>query len=413
MSDRGAYPVGVLANRMLVVSGALHYTEGGRIYSYTPYVREVDSWAHLFEEVRILGPFDGGRPPPGTTPFASPMVTLSPLPPTGGDCVGAKLRQLRVVPLMVGRLVKELRSADAVQVRAPANLALLAIPLAPVFSRRLHCKYAGMWGRFPGEPLTSRLQRWMLRSRWWHGPVGVYGRSNSDPAHVVDAFSASLTRSQIGDHAAIRDRCRARRRSATPRGPVRVLFVGRLSKQKHVDSLIRAIGNVASLGSVCGLTVVGDGPEHGELERLTAELGLEDSVRFLGSLPVNEVVGLYEESDVLVLPSESEGWPKVLIEAMAFGLVVVGNDRGLVPRILADGRGITIPPGDVQRLAEVIQSVHEDPGRHLTAAEQAARWASAFTLESFVDDFESVLRSHWPVAKPIVRRAGASSAGVS
>ena len=87
--------------------------------------------------------------------------------------------------------------------------------------------------------------------------------------------------------------------------------------------------------------------EYDSLQKLASERGVLDRVHFAGGVEFDQVFDFYEQSHVLVLASETEGWPKAIAEAMACGVVCVGSDRGLVPWMLGEGRGFTVEPGDV------------------------------------------------------------------
>lgn len=378
----------VLAERMLIVSSVIHYRWEGRLYGYTPYVREVDAWAHLFGQIRITGPVQAGPPPDDCAQFTSENVAIRKIPATGGETWSAKLAQVLRVPQLVILLAVQMAWADAIQVRCPSNLGVLAVPMAPVFSRRLQCKYAGMWRAFPEEPRSSRFQRAVLRSWWWRGTVNAYGPRPSDPPKIHASFSTALSDVELSvprsDEAAIDG------------SPLRVLFVGRLTDAKNVDVLIHAIADTRSAGVPCALEVIGNGPSRAALKALVASLALQDCIEFRGALPTEEVLEAYRRSDVLALVSESEGWPKALVEAMAFGVAVIGNDRGLVPTILGDGRGLTVPPGDAGALSRAIVglALDDDARRSMTA--RAGEWARHFSLEQYAADLESVLKSEWP-----------------
>jgi glycosyltransferase involved in cell wall biosynthesis len=314
-------------------------------------------------------------------------VTLAELPTTGGDDLVAKLHQVALVPYLVARLAAEMRRADAIHVRAPSNLGVLALPLAPLFSPRLHCKYAGMWGSFDGEPRSSRFQRRVLRSRWWRGPVSVYGRDETDPPHVLDAFSTALTAKQL-------ERRRPRTLPAV-RGPLRLLFVGRLVPTKNVDVIVEALARACAEGADVTLDVLGEGPALVGLVELSARVGVSDRVRFRGALSVDEVLDAYRGADVLALVSDSEGWPKVIVEAMAYGVVPIGNDRGLVPQIVSGGRGFTIAPRDVEALTRVIVRLEGSPELRVSIANEAQQWAARYSLEEFAGAFAEMLTGQW------------------
>lgn len=141
--------------------------------------------------------------------------------------------------------------------------------------------------------------------------------------------------------------------------PDEVLFVGRLHRQKGVDTLVRA---VPLLPAGCRVTLAGDGPERGALRRLAAELGVADRVRVTGFLPHREVPGLLAAARVAVLPSRYEELGTALVEAMAAGRPVVASRVGGIPELVRDGvDGLLVPPGDPVALAAAIGRLLADP----------------------------------------------------
>ncbi|NLG19202.1 MAG: glycosyltransferase family 4 protein [Fibrobacter sp.] len=133
----------------------------------------------------------------------------------------------------------------------------------------------------------------------------------------------------------------------------RVGFVGRLSEEKGIDVLLRAMKEVLKEVPDADLTIVGTGPQEQELRGLSKMLGLSDKVIFTGYRS-NSFEAL-REMDLFVLPSRTEGCPIVILEAMAMGLPVVATDVGGNPELLIDGKtGILVPSGDHARMAEAI-----------------------------------------------------------
>jgi glycosyltransferase involved in cell wall biosynthesis len=306
--------------------------------------------------------------------------------------VAAKLKQILQLPLLVWQLSKAMRRADAIHVRCPGNLGLLGVLLAPLFSRFLVAKYAGQWKAFRGEAATFKFQRALLRSSWWRGPVTVYGDWPGEPDHVVPFFTSGLTAAQIE-----RARKTASRRGKTD--VLRVLHVGRLSPDKNVHALIEAIARTLDRpGKAVECMIIGDGPERAALESLSARLGLRSRVTFTGGVPIESVLDHYEHADVLVLASNSEGWPKAITEAMAFGLLCVGSDRGLIPQILGDGRGILVPPGNSEAVFDALQWVRERPLEALEVSRRAAEWSQRYSLEGLRDALRALLEARWQVS---------------
>ena len=280
--------------------------------------------------------------------------------------------------------------ADAVHVRCPGSFGLLGVLLAPLCVRRRVAKYAGQWTGYPGEPWSYRLQRRLLRSRWWGSPVTVYGKWPKQPEHVVPFFTSVLGEAHLD---------RARRAAAGKRfgSPLRTLFTGRLTAAKNVDVLIRAVAQVRATGFDVECDIVGEGPELPRLERLASELGISAAVRFAGGLEFERVLDHYEQADVLVLASETEGWPKALAEGMAFGLVPVGSDRGLVPQMLGGGRGHVIPPRDLTALADVLRRMASDPESLYGPSARAAAWGQRYSLEQVREALRILLAERWNV----------------
>ncbi len=139
-----------------------------------------------------------------------------------------------------------------------------------------------------------------------------------------------------------------------PGHPMRVLFVGRLDPQKNVPRLLRAIAEVTDPVEV---VVVGDGQERERCESLCTELGL-DHVRFVGAQHGRALVDWYDWADLFVLPSDREGMPLALLEAMAAGLAVLTTDVSELAEQVGDA-GLVVAPG-VEHLAHAIALLARD-----------------------------------------------------
>lgn len=144
---------------------------------------------------------------------------------------------------------------------------------------------------------------------------------------------------------------------ASPAGVTRIGFVGRLIPIKGADRFLDALSLLES--TEWEAVVVGDGPERTNLERRAHELGLAESVRFLGAVP--NAARLMEFFDLFVLSSRSEGTPMVVLEAMRAGLPIVASSVGGVPDVLTRGTAWLPPPDDVSALARDIDAALGQP----------------------------------------------------
>ena len=113
------------------------------------------------------------------------------------------------------------------------------------------------------------------------------------------------------------------------------------------------------------LTIVGEGPERIHLERMTAENGMSEKVKFTGNLPLKEVGKIMQQAHVFCLPSVRESGGAVLLEAMAVGRPVIAIDFGGPAEIVDEGVGVKLPATGkadvVQGLIEQFESVRQQP----------------------------------------------------
>ncbi|HYC33217.1 MAG TPA: glycosyltransferase family 4 protein [Gemmatimonadales bacterium] len=151
-----------------------------------------------------------------------------------------------------------------------------------------------------------------------------------------------------------------------------VICPARLVPLKGHRYLLDAAARLAAGGVGFELRIAGEGPERAALEAGAAELGLDGRVRFLGTVPHAELLGMYRrrEVDCVVLPSLVEGLSVALVEAMAYGVPTVATAVGGVPELLADGAGVPVPASDPGALAEALARV-------LASAELRAELAGA------------------------------------
>ena len=143
-----------------------------------------------------------------------------------------------------------------------------------------------------------------------------------------------------------------------------LLFVGRLAGVKGVPILLDAVAALRDRHPGLRLTLIGDGPERALLEAKARDLGLADTVSFVGYKSQAEVAQALAETDVFVLPSFAEGVPVVLMEAMAARVPVVTTRIAGVPELVEDGvSGLLVPPGDTGALCTALETVLADPDR--------------------------------------------------
>lgn len=146
---------------------------------------------------------------------------------------------------------------------------------------------------------------------------------------------------------------------AGPRASGPAVVVARLSPEKDLDTLLRAVPLLAGRCPDFTLEIAGDGPLRSTLEERSRTLGIAGKVRFLGE--VRDVAALLERARLFVLPSRTEGISLTLLEAMARGLPVATTAVGGNPEVVADGEtGLLVPPADPTLLGEALARLWHD-----------------------------------------------------
>ncbi len=176
-----------------------------------------------------------------------------------------------------------------------------------------------------------------------------------------------------------------------------ILYVGRLSPEKNVELLIRAVVGLKTNEAISyKLRIVGDGPERQKLESLTKELGVEEEVTFLGPKSYSELPAIYKEADIFVLPSNTESFGKVLLEAGAAKCAIIATETAGAKTILTNEKdALIIPVGNQKALQTALGGLISDVGRQeslgLAAAETARQYNAAEGVERTVQFWQEIV----------------------
>lgn len=318
-------------------------------------------WDALAEELdpRVLATGDGGDSRFHLLPARSPATYLS-------------------LPLHVARELREFRPAVVVaQSPYEAGAALTGRALAHVPARVL-VEVHGDW-RTAATLYGSPLRRLLSPASAVAARAAVRG---ADAVRTVGPFTSSLVRAAgVEPVATFTTYSDIDAFTAAPPTPVpnvqRALFVGVAERYKNVRGLAAAWRRVAQTLPEATLHLVGRGRQRPVLEALARDLPRQ--VEWDEWLPSEQVAAALDASTVLVLPSLSEGLPRVAMEAFARGRGVVGSRAGGIPDIVEDGvSGLLVQPGDDAVLADALVRALSEHGlaESLGAAALAAseRW---------------------------------------
>jgi glycosyltransferase involved in cell wall biosynthesis len=234
--------------------------------------------------------------------------------------------------------------------------------------------------------------------RQWLGRVWEFLRRRTYPrcrAIVVQTeYVARYARSLVGTRPVyvIPNGVRPPATVRAPRSRERLIVaIGRLSREKGFDLLLRAFAQVASSHPDWSLQILGEGDERRALESLVHSLQLGDRVRLPGW--VNEPEPILQHAAIFVLSSRYEGFPNALLEAMAAGLACISFacDSGPAEIVRHEVDGLLVPAEDVDALAHALDRLVTDEATRVRLAEAATDVVGRFSYDAFFDRWDKVL----------------------
>ncbi|OMP31178.1 glycosyltransferase [Mangrovimonas sp. DI 80] len=302
--------------KLAIISHTEHYTsEDGNIVGWGPTVNEINHLLEVFEEIWHVAMWHKGIPPKSTLPYQSKKVHFVAIPAVGGQGLYAKLDVLWQAPKTLAVIYSTLKQVDCFQFRAPTGIGAYTLPFLSWYSQKPGWfKYAGNWNQAT-PPLGYRWQRWWLQRQ--SRTVTINGRWPSQPEHCQTFENPCLTQTDVkeGD-------LWTRQRGLPKRWTF--CYVGRIEGAKGVGRILEAFRALDEemCSKIEALHLVGEGTALETYKSLAKNI--EVPVVWHGSLDREQVFQIYRKSDVFLMPTTaSEGFPKVIAEAMNFGCLPI------------------------------------------------------------------------------------------
>jgi glycosyltransferase involved in cell wall biosynthesis len=173
-----------------------------------------------------------------------------------------------------------------------------------------------------------------------------------------------------------------------------LLYIGRLSKQKGVDYLIKAMPAVIKKFPKAILKIAGTGPEENNLQKMVGSLGIDKSVKFLGWVDGTMKDAVLRECYAVVLPSIwPENDPVTKYEAAFYGKAILASNIGGIPEFVKDGEtGFLVPPRDSLALSDKIIYALSNPVVIEMIGKNLVQKCCAFRLDKYIDNLEALYR---------------------
>ena len=370
-------------SKLIVISDTAMSGIPDKIAAFEPVVREIDRLSEGFKSVDWLGYRWYTSSPVNHKIPSSKILNMIGVHATGGNTFKEKVSVLIHLPEYLSKINYLIKKNNIVYTRGPSVPALLVILLSFFIKNKIYLhKYAGGWD-LKSVPFSYSFQRWLLKKQK-RGYVLVSSAVLNDFRHLVCLPNPCLEKKEIEIG------CSAMKSKIYSNG-LRICFVGNCGFYKGIFDVLDILNILADQNKLANCTIAGLSDEN-ELRshlnhranKLTAIVGV------LARAALNKV---YADSHFILLPSRSEGFPKVLAEAAAFGCIPVASKLPGFDKIInSNVNGILLEKIQPEKIAEELLVAWSDNRKMKKMANQAHLWSKQFTYNHFLHNINHLLR---------------------
>ena len=372
--------------KLVVISSAPIVQKEGENYLYAPYEKEMQLWAKHANSIQFCCPIWKEDKKLLIAPISfetTPTIELKEFDITSFS------NMLRAIPnafVDLIRIFEAMKKADHIHLRCPGNMALLAAVVQIFFPKKVKtAKYAGNWDPKSKQPFTYKLQRWILSNTILtkNIQVLVYGDWENQTKNIKPFFTATYSESEI-----LNANFRIQNKDQES---IKFLFVGTLSRGKQPLYAIQIVEELFKKGKNVTLDLFGDGAMKSEIETYIRNNDLESIIQLKGNQSKDAILTAYQNSHFLILPSKSEGWPKVVAEAMFWGCVPIASPVSCISYMMGNGsRGILLHEKIQEDINQIDMVINNQDFYHKIASEGQS-WSQQFTTDKFEAEISKLL----------------------
>jgi len=277
-----------------------------------------------------------------------------------------------------------MQGADHIHLRCPGNVGLLGCLVQIFFPKTTKtAKYAGNWDPKAKQPWSYMLQKWILSNTYLtkNMQVLVYGVWPNQSKNIKPFFTATYFEHE-----------KEPLYTRNYKGLLKFCFIGSLSLGKQPTLVFELVKRLRKKGTEAELYIYGNGALFDSLQAKVKEQEAGVWVKFHGNQPKEVVRKVLQYSHFLVLPSKSEGWPKVVAEAMFWGCVPIVTPISCVPWMLDHGeRGVLMNDENLNSTIERLKDLISKPEELEHMSTKAALWSREYTLDKFQEEIAKLI----------------------
>jgi glycosyltransferase involved in cell wall biosynthesis len=318
--------------KVAIISHTEHYADSdGIIVGWGPTIKEINELSEHVESLIHIAPLHLGKFPQSSMQYSNTNIKFIPIKPSGGKGI----RKISIISAAYSniRIIKKvLKEVDIVQFRAPTGIGIYILPCLKFFNHKKYwVKYAGNW-KDENMPLGNKFQKWWLQNCTSSDTkITINGVWEGERKNITAFENPCIDESERLLGKLIVQKKRLTLETV-------FCFVGALNEHKGVSKIIKVLKKLNKTDSKRTKTFhfVGDGPLRVDYEEMAKECDV--NCVFHGFLQKEEIQKIYSESHFIVLPSKSEGFPKVIGEAMNFGCIPIVSDVSCVGQYIIDNK---------------------------------------------------------------------------
>ena len=371
--------------KFLIITHVPHILESNQYFAYAPYVREMNIWTKKVDKLIVVAPLNLSDKSAIDIHYEHANIEFIPI--DSFDVLGLKaaFNAIYKIPKISWIIFNAMQQADHIHLRCPGNIGLLGCFVQILFPNKIKtAKYASNWDVKSKQPLSYRLQRWLLNNVFLtrNIQVLVYGDWKNSTKNIKSFFTATYYEKEK-QSIAIRN---------THSTPIQFVFVGTLTKGKNPYYGIEIVKALNKTGIHATINLYGDGILFNEIATTIVENNLQEYVFLKGNLTKESLIEVYKRSHFLVLQSGSfEGWPKVVAESMFWGCVPLAIPTSVVPQMLDQGKRGLLLTGNLEVDIDNITSILKDNALYQQKATAALAWSQKYTLDVFEEEIKKLI----------------------
>ena len=369
--------------KFAIITHVPHIAAQNQYFAYAPYVREMNVWAKQVTELIIVAPISLFEKSEIDVSYTNSNIKFVPIDAFDVATFKGIMRAILKTPKISWQIYKAMRSADHIHLRCPGNIGLLGCFVQILFPAKTKtAKYAGNWDPKSKQPFSYKLQKWILSNTFLtrNMKVLVYGEWEGSTSTIKPFFTATYAETDKKP-VIIKDLKRT----------IDFVFVGALVVGKNPLYAIKLVEKLAQKGFYVKLTVFGEGIERDKLERYVALNDLAEIVFFKGNQNQEIIKIAFQESHFVVLPSKSEGWPKVIAEGMFWGCVPIATKVSCVPFMLEFGKRGILVEMNIESDSTLIENVLIDQNLYNNMQTNGAIWSRKYTMDFFESEIKKMM----------------------